>query len=293
MAVWTGRPGPLTFPQAIPMADYRRKLFLETQFPKLAVLLAALVLYSSAASPWFALRGVPTSMPRTLEPARTAAAVSAEAALAEAEAMPANLGASADVADDPALSMRYLAQGQASAGPLVGAARTNALIAIAFIDGYVIEPGARFSFDDVARTWDFHEDPSYFWSFGTSRYGLINMRGGGVCWVSTALWRAALYAGLPTEWRQSHMGLVQSLGIGTDATNTLALRNDSSVPVTVRAWLDDEDVNVALLAGERINRKGNVRGPQRLGPGSYVLYQDVTWADGKVTSTPFYSGYYW
>ena len=62
----------------------------------------------------------------------------------------------------------------------------------------------------------------------------------------------------------------------------------------VRAWVDDENVNVALFHEGTLGRSAQIRGPERLGPGRYVLYQDVTWADdGSVTSAPFYSGYYW
>ena len=274
------------------MGDYRRKLFLGTQFPRLAILLAALVLYSSAASPWFALRGLSVAFPTPVETTRseTPAVV-----VTPSEALIPDISATELAADQAALAasnLRFISQGQADA-TLGGAARTNALISMYFIDGYVIEPGARFSFDDVARTWDLREDPSYLWSVGTTRYGLVSMRGGGACWVSTALWRAALYAGLPTEYRQNHLGALPNLGIGTDATNTLVIRNDSEQPITVRAWMDDEAINVALLASDKMDRKGNVRGPTRAAPGSYVLYQDVTWDDGRVTTTPFYSGYYW
>lgn len=273
------------------MGDYRRRLFMEARFPRLAVLLATAVLYLSAASPWFVLQGLPLQATHAVEHAVgvTEGYIAADAALAEAEAARV---LAAPVEGLPAPSLRFLAQGQADA-TLVGSSLTNALIAISFIDEYVIEPGTVFSFDDVARTWDFREDPAYLWSLGTSRYGFIDMRGGGVCWVSTALWRAALYAGLPTEFRQNHLGMVPNLGIGTDATNTLAIRNDSKVPITVRAWMDDEAINVALLAPEALDRKGSVRGPERSGPGTYVLYQDVTWADGRKHTMPFYSGYYW
>src|SRR5437667_3766882 len=133
-AVRAGRAGPATYPQAIPLGVYRRKLFVATQLPKLGVLLAAVVLYSASASPWFALRGARMWAPSDVE--RTA--VSSPSITAEAPAV--ELTAPVETADDPLASMRYLAQGQAPTGPLVGAARTNALISIAFIDGYVIQP---------------------------------------------------------------------------------------------------------------------------------------------------------
>lgn len=293
MAVWAGRPGPLTYPQAIPIADYRRKQLLGSSLPWLALLLAAFAIYAAAASPW--------SRPQWTSEIGTAVApaeVRREAALASPSSEIVAAIDSVEPIVSPApveatAAIRFLAQGQATVGGLAGTALTNALISIAFVDGTVIQPGAQFSFDEVARTWDYREDPRYYWSFGTSRYGLIPMRGGGVCWVSTALWRAALWAGLPTDFRENHSGVVDTLGIGTDATNTLVIRNDSTVPITVRAWLDDSDVNVALISSESIGRTARVRGPERLGPGRYVLNQDITWADGTKTTSSFYSGYYW
>lgn len=291
MAVWVGRPGAVTAPQAIPMGEYRRRLFAETQLPKLRLLLAALALYLFGASPWVAPNwGAITALAPANDVASRDQVLAGPVEVVASEPLAIEVEAPAA---ESAPSVRFLAQGQASAGALAGSARTNALIAMAFIDGYVIEPGASFSFDDVARTWDFQEDRRYLWNVGTGRYGMIPMRGGGVCWVSTALWRAALWAGLPTAHRQSHQGLVGTLGIGTDATNTLVIRNDSSLPITVRAWLDDEDVNVALLADQRLDRVGKVRGPVRQGPGGYVLYQDVLWDDGRQTTSAFHSGYYW
>lgn len=293
MAVWAGRPDRLTYPQAVPIGDYRRKLFFETQFPKLVLLVAALTLYTSSASPWVHpyrtvdLGPALMPMPASREQVEAAAVAAAEVTAISASEV------AVDAVATNASAMRYLAQGQASLGGIGGASYTNALIAISYIDGYVIAPGGQFSFDDVARSWDGREDPRYLWSVGTSAYGLIPMRGGGVCWVSTALWRAALWSGLPTDYRQNHLGIVPTIGVGTDATNTVVIRNDSTVPITVRAWIDDEDVNVALLAEEAIGRTARVRGPDRVGPGSYVLYQDVRWADGTTNTSSFYSGYYW
>jgi vancomycin resistance protein YoaR len=194
---------------------------------------------------------------------------------------------------EAAFSARVAGHGLAPLAGLDDASRINIQLAIDLLDGTVVEPGAQLSFDDVARTWDFREDPRYVWGWGTSSYGLIHMRGGGVCWVSTALWRAALVGGLETDLRANHYGLVRLLGAGTDATNTLVLRNNSSEPITVRAWVDDENVNVALFHEGNLGRSAQIRGPERLGPGRYALYQDVTWADGTVTTSPFYSGYFW
>jgi vancomycin resistance protein YoaR len=119
------------------------------------------------------------------------------------------------------------------------------------------------------------------------------MRGGGVCWLSTAIWRAALGAGLKTEYRENHVGLVDALGAGLDATNTLVLRNDSDVPVTIHAWIERDQVYAALDSDEPLGRTAVVRAPQRLGPGRYVAYQEIYWDDGSVTTNEFDSRYAW
>jgi len=170
---------------------------------------------------------------------------------------------------------------------------TNVGIAISFVDGAVIEPGGRFSFDDTARTWDFSEDPRYLWGPATSTRGVILMRGGGVCWLSTALWRAALAAGLETDFRENHYGLVDLLGGGLDATNTLVLRNDSDVPITIRAWMDNDYVYASLYPEGDLGRSGVVRGPERLSSGRWIAYQDITWADGHTSTNEFLSRYSW
>jgi vancomycin resistance protein YoaR len=174
-----------------------------------------------------------------------------------------------------------------------GNALKNMRIAISFLDGEVIYPGQRLSFDEVAQSWDFKEHSSYLPSYATSARGPIIMRGGGVCWVSTALWRAALAAGLATDVRENHYGYVAPLGAGLDATNTLIIRNNSSVPITVRTWEESGAVAVALVSDGELDRKAVVSQPEQTGRGSYVVYQTVYWDDGDVTTHPFHSRYFW
>jgi len=285
--------------QAIPMAAYRRQLLLAQLRPRLLVLLAAAALYPIASSPWIIpqRQSLPTSAYLFGAPPRLAAELPAAISLfaeaptfADAPASEASPVPDAIVAPQPPPP---LSLGSAPVTGIGTAAITNIGIAIEFLDGVVIEPGAQLSFDDTARTWDYREDPRYVMGTATSVRGLIWMRGGGVCWLSTALWRAALHAGLRTDFREAHYGLVDALGGGMDATNTLVIRNDSAIPVTVRAWMDDRDVYVALHADGPSDRIATVRGPQRLGPGRYVTYQDVVWADGSQTTSEFVSRYFW
>lgn len=269
--------------QAIPMAVYRRQVLLAQGAPRVALLVLAAILYGLAASPWQLGTeiGVPSS---------------------ESRLRRADVGVPVTLPDRPALAdtrpalappPRAVARGVASLSGASSAVLTNVQIAISFLDGVVIEPGEQLSFDDTARTWDFKEDPRYIAGPATALRGPIVMRGGGVCWLSSALWRAALEAGLRTDLRENHYGLIESLGPGLDASNTLVIRNDSAAPLTVRASMDDEQVSVTFLADQPLDRIASIRGPERLGPRTYAVYQDVFWADGRTTTSEFVSRYFW
>ncbi|MPZ15282.1 MAG: hypothetical protein GEU73_12805 [Chloroflexi bacterium] len=319
--------------QAIPLSRYRRKLFLArigSRLPAVAIVVALYPLAtliqglpaagSDAPQPSTLPGPITDSGQAPLAPARAVAMnptiVSVEAgptpsatAPPSPDAMPAGaaleptppiLALAADVdssVSEPAPPVspqpKAIGEGSASTEALGPASITNMEIAVSFLDGVVITPGASLSFDDTARTWNFEEDPSYVMGVATSLYGLVPMRGGGVCWVSTALWRATLAAGLRTEFRENHYGLISSLGPGLDATNTLVIRNDSDVPITLRASLSNGAVNVVLLAKEPLNRTATVRGPEWTGGGSYVAYQDTVWDDGRTMTSEFPSYYRW
>jgi hypothetical protein len=284
--------------QAIPMAEYRRRQLLSQLLPRFTVLAVALLIFPVTTSPWFPGGGLRQSAGTRsmVEPGRnampTSIVVSEPANLAAATIDQQRVGVAAgELAkglDGPAFA---LASGGASITGIGYAATENVKIAIGFIDGTVIEPGGRFSFDDTARTWDYEEDPAYLWDKATSAWGPIDMRGGGVCWLATAVWRAAMWSGLATEVRENHYGLVGSLGGGFDATNTLVIRNNSDVPVTIRAWIEGEYVYASVMSSQPLDRTATIRGPVRLGTGRYAVYQDVQWDDGDFTTREFTSRY--
>lgn len=201
----------------------------------------------------------------------------------------------AEAAGEPDASYRpmLLAEAGASTAHLDEAGLFNVLIALSFVDGIVIPSGERLVFDDIARTWDYREDPSYVIGKATSVRGLVDMRGGGVCTVSTALWRAALATGLRTDRRQSHNGLMEPGDPGLDATNTLIIANDSNEAVTVHVWLDGDVVRARLLAEAGLDRVASISEPQRIGNGRWLVEQEVTWADGRTATNRFASQYYW
>jgi vancomycin resistance protein YoaR len=271
------------------MAEYRRRVFL-TQFgPPALSLIMATVIFTAGTAVWEYLV-LPTLLPQSFiqdsplamivrtvpKPAFEKTAVAAGTLVAPTLTDPTTAG-----------------QGRAYVGAIGGSALTNMRIAMSFVDGTVIPPGEQFSFDDEAESWDFRENAKYLPSLATSARGPIVMRGGGVCWVSTAIWRAALEAGIATDYRENHFGFVAPLGAGLDATNTLVIRNNSSVPLTVKTWEEGGYVVAELVAGGKLDRTAEVSAPKQVSKGNWVTYQTVRWDDGDVTTQEFYSHYYW
>jgi len=171
----------------------------------------------------------------------------------------------------------------------------NIQVGVNFLNGAAIPPGGTLSFDDVARSWDGREDDAYQIGWGTScERGLVPMKGGGVCAVSTALWRAALKAGLETVRRKNHSGRIDTYNPpGLDATNTLIIANDSSATITVTALLDGDILKIELIGDKPPDRVATIRGPFPIGELEYVVYQDIRFSDGSTITNTFYSSYCW
>lgn len=184
--------------------------------------------------------------------------------------------------------------GRISIATISDVGRYNAAIAVSRLDGVTLAPGQRLDFDDTARSWDGHEDPVYLMSKGTScTGGLVAMRGGGVCYVSTALWRAWMEAGLRTVLRVSHSGLLDDFGAGYDAANTLVVENDSAATLRLVVKMEASEVTVSVVADRPLDRRATIRGPVKLASGSYVVYRDVEFADGRRATSAFNSTYCW
>lgn len=116
--------------------------------------------------------------------------------------------------------------------------------ALGMIDGYVLNPGETFSFNEVLG-------PRYT-SLGWKSAGAINggksvdEPGGGVCQVSSTAFNAVLMADLTIVERSPHSWPLSYLPAGQDATiNTgaqdLRFRNDRETPVIISAEIDLEE----------------------------------------------------
>ncbi len=139
----------------------------------------------------------------------------------------------------------------------------NIALAASKLHGYVIEPGATFSFLEALGPITKeagYEESLIIWADRT-----VSGVGGGVCQVSTTVFRAAFWAGLPITERHQHLYRVsyyESDGSppGFDATiynPGLDLRfvNDSAHPILLQAHVDTKAMELSFtLRGKELNR---------------------------------------
>ncbi|MBI3343245.1 VanW family protein [Candidatus Gottesmanbacteria bacterium] len=143
----------------------------------------------------------------------------------------------------------------------------NVALAAAKIHGLLIKPGDTFSFNDalgdVSAATGFQ--PAYVIKEGRTVLG----DGGGVCQVSTTLFRAALAAGLPIVDRRAHayrVAYYEQAGYkaGLDATVfapsvDLKIKNDTPGYILIQAKTDTTNMTLAFeLYGTSDGRKAEI-----------------------------------
>ncbi|GAB4270066.1 MAG: hypothetical protein Kow0029_06570 [Candidatus Rifleibacteriota bacterium] len=132
----------------------------------------------------------------------------------------------------------------------------NLAIAAEKIDGLIIPPGGKFSFNKIVGP-------------RTSKYGFKNAgvisqgrvvpgMGGGICQVSTTLYRAALQAGLTIEERHNHSIYdgIEYAQIGLDAAvawgyKDFRFRNNLDIPILISAKAGSGSVQIELYAEKK------------------------------------------
>lgn len=161
----------------------------------------------------------------------------------------------------------------------------NVTLAAAKLHGLLIKPGETFSFNealgDVSATTGFQ--PAYVIKEGRTVLG----DGGGVCQVSTTLFRAALNAGLPIVERQAHayrVAYYEQAGYkaGLDATVfapsvDLKIKNDTPGYILIQTKTDTKNMTLTFeLYGTSDGRKAEIYNHVvgRITPPPPDLYQD-------------------
>jgi hypothetical protein len=166
----------------------------------------------------------------------------------------------------------------------------NIARATALLDGRVVQAGETFSFASISS---FSAEEGFIEGYGISGDRLERVLAGGLCQVSTTLFRAVSHAGMDIVRRQGHSHIVNFYEniLGFDATVStpdidFRWRNDSAGQVYIAA---EADVNAATVTvaiwGFSDGRTISYRGPVATNwtkPGAAVLAYDPKLPRGAV-----------
>ena len=126
----------------------------------------------------------------------------------------------------------------------------NLELACEAIDGYILKPGATFSFNDVVgeRT----AEKGYKAATVYSGMESVQELGGGVCQVSSTLYYCTLYADLEVVSRAVHTFTVDYVPLGMDATVywgslDYQFKNNTDYPIKINASVHDGYVDIELV----------------------------------------------
>lgn len=174
----------------------------------------------------------------------------------------------------------------------------NVTLASTRLNGILIKPGEIFSFNNALG--DISSFTGYQQAYIIQNGRTVLGDGGGVCQVSTTLFRAALDAGLPITERWAHAYRVgyyeQDSGPGLDATvyspiNDLKFKNDTENYILMQTEIDPTILKLTFyLYGTNDGRISTVNKPVILSqsPPPPPLYQDdPTLSKGVVKQVDF------
>lgn len=143
----------------------------------------------------------------------------------------------------------------------------NIGVGAAKFDGILIPPGEIFSFNDNLGPVD--DSTGYKKELVIKPEGTIPEFGGGLCQVSSTIYRAVLFAGLPITDRSPHTYAVtyysQVLGHGLDATiyppsKDLKFKNDTPGYILIHSYVDGPSIYFKFY-GTNDGRKIEMDGP--------------------------------
>ncbi|MEN9938954.1 MAG: hypothetical protein RLZZ387_5533 [Chloroflexota bacterium] len=195
----------------------------------------------------------------------------------------------AQVGAAPAAPLTLLGKATTSFRTSAADRRINVERAAAMFDGVVVQPGEEHSF---LAGGDFSEEAGFVEGYGIIGGRLEKVIGGGLCQVSTTLFRAVANAGLEVTRRSGHTYVVYFYEniLGFDATVfTPSLdfrwRNDTAAPVFISAHTDLAASTVTFeLWGVGDGRAVSYTGPNTrnvVQPGQAVWQFDPTLPAGK------------
>lgn len=175
----------------------------------------------------------------------------------------------------------------------------NIEVGAAKFNGLLIKPGEEFSFNNNLGEVDGEHD--YRSELVIKNGKLIPEFGGGICQVSTTLFRAAAISGLPILERRPHSFPVRYYNPqGFDATiyprvSDLRFKNDTGNNILIQNHIEGTKL-IFEVFGSNDGRQVELGGPKILeqnsnGSMKTVLIRKITAADGTIKEESFWSNY--
>ncbi|PKL36458.1 hypothetical protein CVV38_00950 [Candidatus Peregrinibacteria bacterium HGW-Peregrinibacteria-1] len=167
----------------------------------------------------------------------------------------------------------------------------NINVAANRFNGLAIAPGETFSFNENLGRVD--GTTGYRKELVIKAEGTIPEYGGGVCQVSTTMYRAALFSGLKIADRREHSYAVsyysQVLGHGLDATIYLGgqdfkFTNDTENHILIHSYVEGDNEIYFVFYGTSDGREVEMEGPFLGGyrsPGATIYQETTTLAPGQ------------
>lgn len=159
---------------------------------------------------------------------------------------------------------------------------------VRFLTGLVVKPGEEFS--TLAALGTIDNTTGYLPELVIKGDQTVPEFGGGLCQVSTTLFRALLNSGLPITARQNHSyrvsyyekdGTGRYIGPGLDATiyspnPDLKFKNDTGAPILIIGYVEGDRVSFELY-GTSDGRTSHIDGPRLLSefPAGDPIYADT------------------
>lgn len=175
----------------------------------------------------------------------------------------------------------------------------NIRVAAEDMNGILLAPGEEFSF--VEYLGPVNAATGYKPELVIKGNETIPEYGGGVCQVSTTIFRVALYTGLEITERHAHSYVVDYYGTpGLDATIYIPkpdfrFKNTTDTHILLQYYINGTEIGFEIFGSEN-SRQVNVSGPITLSAGAdgsrrTVVYRDV-YEDGELISKDsFFSNY--
>jgi len=177
--------------------------------------------------------------------------------------------------------------------------RHNIKVGTEKFNGILVKPGEEFSFNAILG--EVGPEQGYLPELVIKKNKTVPEYGGGLCQVSTTVFRAALNAGLPITERKSHAYVVRYYGTpGMDATiypphPDLRFKNDTPAHILIQPKLKGDDLTFEFY-GTSDGREAKLIGPniydrQPNGAMKTILYREIYKDNKLLTKDTFRSNY--